>query len=269
MKLLLTFWFYIIPIIAQQLPANGGVPQGQIPQNMMQQPEPQPVDPTLLKKIDQYEKLIEKYPDNSDLHYNLGNLKYLAGYHEEAINEYRKNLSTLDEQKKSHALYNIGNSYFSQGKYQESADFYKKAMQANPNDEDMKINYELTRRMLQQQQQEQQQSRQSDNDKNEDKEEQQQEQQEQEKQQSENQDGEKKESGEEQEAQENQQEPEQKPGDEQSQKEEQQRLKEMSEEKQLAKEEAEAILNALKANQENLMKKKYVAKNRPKLEKDW
>lgn len=244
------------------------VPPGQIPQNMMPQPEPQPVDPTLLKKIEQYEKLIEKYPENTDLHYNLGNLKYLAGNHEEAINDYRKNLSTLDEKKKSHALYNIGNSYFSQGKYQESADFYKKAMQSNPNDEDMKINYELTRRMLQQQQQ-QQQSQQSDNDKNEDKEEQQQEQQEQEKQQSENQDGEKKESGEEQEAQENQQEPEQKPGDEESQKEEQQRLKEMSEEKQLAKEEAEAILNALKASQENLMKKKYVVKNRQKLEKDW
>ena len=40
-------------------------------------------------------------------------------------------------------------------------------------------------------------------------------------------------------------------------------------EEKLAKEEAESILNALKASQKNLMKKKYKAKNHIKLEKDW
>ena len=56
---------------------------------------------------------------------------------------------------------------------------------------------------------------------------------------------------------------------EDSKNDEQQRMKKMSEEKQLAKEEAEAILNALKASQNNLMEKRYVAKNRKKMEKDW
>lgn len=265
MKISLLILIVCFPLVSQQIPIDNRAVQGKVPPGMMPKMEQQPVDPDLLNTIEQYEKLIEQYPGNSDLRYNLGNLKYLAGDHEGAIDEYRQNLSTLDEQKKSHALYNIGNSLFSQGKYQESADFYKKALQVNPDDEDMKVNYELTRRMLQQQQQ--QQSQQSDNDKKEEDEEKKQEQQE--KHQSENQDGEKKDSGEEQEAEENQQEPEKKPGDEESQEEEQQRLKEKSEEKQLAKEEAEAILNALKASQKNLMKKKYVAKNRTKLEKDW
>ena len=39
--------------------------------------------------------------------------------------------------------------------------------------------------------------------------------------------------------------------------------------KKLGKQEAEAILNALKANAENLKQKKYKAKGRVKLEKDW
>ena len=50
---------------------------------------------------------------------------------------------------------------------------------------------------------------------------------------------------------------------------EQQKQPQQSEEEKLAKEEAESILNALQANQKNLMKKKYKAKNRIKLEKDW
>ena len=37
----------------------------------------------------------------------------------------------------------------------------------------------------------------------------------------------------------------------------------------MKKEEAEAILNALKANEDNLLKRQYKTANAVKLEKDW
>ena len=43
----------------------------------------------------------------------------------------------------------------------------------------------------------------------------------------------------------------------------------MDEEKKLGKQEAEAILNALKANENNVKNKKYKAMGYRKLEKDW
>ena len=46
-------------------------------------------------------------------------------------------------------------------------------------------------------------------------------------------------------------------------------LKELTEEEKRNLQEAEAILNALKADKDNLKKKKYKAKGRIKLEKDW
>ena len=177
-------------------------------------------DPYLQETIDKYEELIKKYPNKSGIHYNLGNLKYLSGDHEGAIEAFRKDLSNNDNQLKSDALYNIGNTLYELGKYQESSEYFKQAIEINPNDKDAKINYEISKKMLEKQQEQQKNSAQN---------------------------------------QENQQQ------DENSE----QNQPYKSEEEKLEKEEAESILNALQANHKNLMKKKYKAKNRIKLEKDW
>jgi len=257
-------------IFAQNTPVQ--IPQGQnlqMPQ-LTQQNEVMPIDPELQKAIEEYQDLIQKYPEKSGLHYNLGNLKYLAGDYEGALNEFRQDLSTQDSKLKSDAIYNMGNTMYNQGKFQESMDFYKQAIELNPEDEDAKINYEISKRMLQQQQQQQQQNSENNEDK-EDQEKDEEQKQEQQNQDSQNQEGEQKDSGEEQEEKENQQDQQSqnKEGEEEQEQEQEQKQPQESEEEKLAKEEAESILNALQANQKNLMKKKYKAKNRIKLEKDW
>ena len=98
-------------------------------------------DPYLQETIDKYEELIKKYPNKSGIHYNLGNLKYLSGDHEGAIEAFRKDLSNNDYQLKSDALYNIGNTLYELGKYQESSEYFKQAIEINPNDKDAKINF--------------------------------------------------------------------------------------------------------------------------------
>ena len=256
-------------IFAQNTPVQ--IPQGQnlqMPQ-LTQQNEVMPIDPELQKAIEEYQDLIQKYPEKSGLHYNLGNLKYLAGDYEGALNEFRQDLSTQDSKLKSDAIYNMGNTMYNQGKFQESMDFYKQAIELNPEDEDAKINYEISKRMLQQQQQQQQNS--ENNEDKEDQEKDEEQKQEQQNQDSQNQEGEQKDSGEEQEEKENQQDQQSqnKEGEEEQEQEQEQKQPQESEEEKLAKEEAESILNALQANQKNLMKKKYKAKNRIKLEKDW
>ncbi|MBK53086.1 MAG: hypothetical protein CMG58_00460 [Candidatus Marinimicrobia bacterium] len=225
--------------------------------------QPNPIDPKLQKAIDEYEKLVKKHPEKSGLHYNLGNLKYLAGDYEGAINAFRHDISAEDNKLKADAMYNMGNTMYNQGKYQESMDFYKQALELNRNDDDAKINYEISKQMLQQQQQKQQNSENNEEGQEEKEKQQQDETQNQEA-------GEKKDSGEEQDSKKKQNEQQEK---QQSSENEEDKQKEkqpqQSEEEKLAKEEAESILNALQANQKNLMKKKYKAKNRIKLEKDW
>ena len=203
-------------------------------------------DPYLQETIDKYEELIKKYPNKSGIHYNLGNLKYLSGDHEGAIEAFRKDLSNNDNQLKSDALYNIGNTLYELGKYQESSEYFKQAIEINPNDKDAKINYEISKRMLEKQQEQQKNSEQDqENQQQDENSEQDQENQQQDENSEQN--------------QENQQQ------DENSE----QNQPYKSEEEKLEKEEAESILNALQANHKNLMKKKYRAKNRIKLEKDW
>ena len=192
----------------------------QIPNSDTKNTKSSDKDPYLQETIDKYEELIKKYPNKSGIHYNLGNLKYLSGDHEGAIEAFRKDLSNNDYQLKSDALYNIGNTLYELGKYQESSEYFKQAIEINPNDKDAKINYEISKRMLEKQQEQQKNSEQN---------------------------------------QENQEQ------DENSE----QNQPYKSEEEKLEKEEAESILNALQANHKNLMKKKYKAKNRIKLEKDW
>ncbi|MBC8213477.1 MAG: tetratricopeptide repeat protein [Candidatus Marinimicrobia bacterium] len=241
-----------------------------------QSPQPKSVpSPELEKAIEEYHQLIEKYPENSALNYNLGNLHYLQGSLDSAVMDYEKAMTDDNRITKSHTLYNMGNALFEQGNIQESVDFYKRALELNPSDEDIKHNYEFSKLMLQQQEQNQQgDENKEDEQKQEESEKNQQEQQEQENKQSESdeeqsqhQEQQKDETGEAEQKEKQQQ----KQSDEQdeSEKQNQPQPQEMTEEEKRGKEEAEAILNALKASEENMMKKKYKAKGKIIMEKDW
>jgi Ca-activated chloride channel family protein len=100
--------------------------------------------------VKQYETLIQKYPDKKELFYNLGNIKYLNGDSESAIQNYKKSLISSNSEIKADALYNLGNTYYQMGDYKNSINFFKESLSIDPFDKDAQYNYELSKKMLSQ-----------------------------------------------------------------------------------------------------------------------
>ncbi len=274
MKILFLLIAFIAAVAAQGQPVIPGRPgSNQGSGQFYQEPIPD-LDPELMEAIEEYENLKQQYPDVPGLNYNLGNLKYLTGDFPNAQQEYQNALTDSDPVLRSHALYNLGNTLFKQGQIQESIDFYRQALELNPADDDIKYNYEISRKILKQQQQQQQSQENEQNNEEQDEQNQDQKQQ-QEEGEEQQQDQQNQEQPQDQESEEQEDGKREEQSDEEQEEEESQQeqsppgQQEMSEEEQLGKEEAEAILNALKANEENLMKRKYRAKQRITVEKDW
>jgi len=149
--------------------------------------------------IKDLQKLTEKFPDAMELQYNLGNALAEIGVPAGAISAYQNALSLEDETQRAQAFYNLGNALFEasqqlqqNGNPEQMEENAKKTQQAtegslqafvqaislNPNDDDAKWNYELVKRILEQNQQQQSQQNQ-DGEKNEEQSENQQQEQEQ------------------------------------------------------------------------------------------
>lgn len=109
-----------------------------------------------------------EYPDDTNIHFNLGDAYYKTEKYEEAITEYINSLRD-DRVDKSNAYYNIGNACFQQQDYIKALENYKNSLIHNPKNIDAKYNYELTKQFLQMQQEQEQdskgQNQQSDKDK--------------------------------------------------------------------------------------------------------
>ena len=252
--------------------------QSQIPSQTKKEFIP---NPEYEKALMDYKELINKYPDKKELYFNLGNLNYLSGDSESALQNYKNSLINSDPNTKADALYNMGNTYYQMGDLQNSVDFFKEALSLNPNDEDIRYNYELSKRMLEQHPpQENQDGNESDDQKNQDQESQQSQKGNENDQDKNSENSEKGDNKNEQkqsedgeknvdEGQEQTQEQDEKKKNEEAQKHKTESQIQAEKEKQLGKEEAEAILNALKADANNLKPRKYKAKGLIKLEKDW
>ena len=120
---------------------------------------------------DKYEKALELYqeaqtrnPDSDTLAYNLGNTLYKLGRFDEAAGQYGKILEKDSPALTPRAVYNMGNTLFQMGRQAQNQEFLKQALEAykqsvvlDPNDEDPKYNYELTRHLIKEQEQQQQQ----------------------------------------------------------------------------------------------------------------
>ena len=180
----------------------------------------------------------------------------------------------------------MGNALYQMGDLQKSVELFKEALTLAPNDKDIRYNYELSKRILEQQppqenKDQNQDGEAGDEEQNQGKENQQSQEGETQNQQSEGGDKKDEESAEKPEQSENREEQDEKEqnqsqdqnGDENNKEEQNQQLSESQaqeqKEKQLGREEAEAILNALKADESNLKPRKYKAVRRIKLEKDW
>ena len=238
----------------------------------------------LLEAINAYEKLIQKYPNKKELHYNLGNINYLYGDLESSIKNYTNALDGQNNKEKAHALYNLGNIFYEKEAFEESIDLYKQALKLSPYDKDAQHNLELSKMMLQKKTQQQKQNNdkknKDDSQKNND-----------ENSEEQNDDGsdegennvnndKKEDQGEKSNSLKNNNSQSESDREENMLKEKENSLEdEMSSdsmktfnedfEKKIGKQEAEAILNALKANEANMKIKKYKSIGRLKVEKDW
>lgn len=229
---------------------------GQVPGGF-QPPSPPQVPPDLQPVWDQYEALITEYPEEPLLHYNFGNLAYGTGDFAKALDEYQAALASGNKIAQARTYYNLGNSLFRAGRLEDASAFYRKALELDPADADARINYEIATHQAAQQEQkdtpasdpdaEDQQKESSDQGESRD------------------------DPGNEGDEQEDQGQQERSEQDEERQAKQNQSEAESREARQdeIQREEAEAILNALKANEDNLLKRQYKTAQSIKLEKDW
>ncbi|UCD37715.1 MAG: tetratricopeptide repeat protein [Fidelibacterota bacterium] len=229
------------------------------------QPDPADIPEDVIGVWQQYEKLLSEYPGHPILHYNFGNLAYGAGDYQKALEEYQAALKTDDREAQTRVLFNLGNSLFRAGKIEDSKSFYRKVLELNPDDQDARINYELAAQLAEQQSRQDIQSSAKDpNAEQEDSE-------------SSGQESSQEQSGQQQdqsqsEEQEDQSEQQQAQGEQSQDQPDEESTADAQQsqaEDEQQREEVEALLNALRANEDNLLKRTYRPQASVKLEKDW
>ncbi len=104
------------------------------------------------KALELYKKAEIQNPNSPILSNNLGNV----GYQQQAFNEaeryYQRALENKDKKQLADTYYNLGNNLFRQGRIEESVAAYQSCLERNPDDLDAKYNLEFIRRMKQQNQ---------------------------------------------------------------------------------------------------------------------
>ena len=93
-----------------------------------------------------------EYPNESRIHFNLGDAYYKNKKYDEAIFEFQKSLKN-NELDKSDVFYNIGNAHFQKQDYKKALENYKNSLLDNSTNKKAKYNYELTKQFLQKQKQ--------------------------------------------------------------------------------------------------------------------
>lgn len=205
------------------------------------------------KTLDYYESILEKHSNMIEAQFGIGVGSYLMSDFDRAESEFQAVIQAENQNLIGKAFYNLGNTLYQQGLFEESVEAFKKSLEIVPEDYDAKYNYELSKRMLQQQMNQNSQKRQSSEDEK------------------------KEESNEEQQSSQSddKDQPQQKDSEDQnntqtSNEQETEEAQSERKEEDQPKPDAETILNALKANEKNLMKRQLDrAMKSKKLEKDW
>lgn len=212
------------------------------------------------KAGDYYAGRLNKDKENEKIMYNSGTTALAQKEYEKANSLLMQSLASENDAQLAKAHYNLGQLAVQQEKMEDALEHFKKSMVYDPDDPNSKIMYEHLRRQQEQQQQEQQDQGQ-DQEKNQDQEKKQ-DQQKQDKQ--DQQDQEQKDQ-----SQDEQQEKEQ---DQQQQQSESQLSEEDLQAQELTKEQAKNILNAMKEEEKESMKKLILSKakgKKIKRSKEW
>ena len=111
--------------------------------------------------IESYQEALKHNPNCFEAKYDLASALYRAKRYDasEKMLQSIVNDSTRTVLERGEVAYNLGNTQFAQQKFKEALSSYRFAMRCNPNDEDAKHNYALTKLMLKQQEQQQQQDK--------------------------------------------------------------------------------------------------------------
>ncbi len=231
-----------------------------------------------------YDKIItetDKLEDKKEAIFNSGNALYRMNKFDDAEADYRKiaENNTFDPTLRADAFYNIGNSYFTRAKalqgeqkanlLKDAIKHYKESLKLNPNDLQAKQNLELAKAILKQEEDKNQGNNKNDkqdqnknkNDKNQNKDDKQND--------KNNQD--QKNNKDKQENQQNQNQQNQNNQDNQNKpKDQQQEQQGKQGEAQISKADAEKLLDALKQDEKQMLKKYLMKKsNQTKYDKDW
>jgi Ca-activated chloride channel family protein len=114
----------------------------------------------------EYQRLLQKQPDDARLQYNAGTAAYRAGRFERATNALNAALLSSDPMLLKRAYYNLGNAYYRLGEreadlnarvanWEESLQHYESALRLSPADADAKFNRDLVAKKLEELKQQQ------------------------------------------------------------------------------------------------------------------
>lgn len=128
----------------------------------------------------EYQRLIERKPNDSRLQYNAGTAAYQAKDFSQATNYFGSSLLSPDLDLQQRSYYNLGNSLFRLGEeqaeppqkmaaWEQSLKHYERALNLNTNDADAKFNRDFVQKKLEELKQQQSQSKSSDQNKGDDK----------------------------------------------------------------------------------------------------
>jgi Ca-activated chloride channel homolog len=99
-----------------------------------------------------YEQILLAKENDAAASLGLGASQYQLGDIPNAAKSFEEALKSENTNIQDRAYYNLGNSLYNQQKMEESIAYYRKALELNPNDDDAKFNYELAKYIAQQQQ---------------------------------------------------------------------------------------------------------------------
>lgn len=240
------------------------------------------------KALEYYEKAMEEGLDDPKLRFNKGNSLFQLEKFADAASEFERIArSEAEKELRGDAFHNLGNSHLISGKLDKSIEAYKQALRIDPSDEESRYNLALAKKMKEEQEKkDQEEQEQEDNEDNEDQEDQEDQDQKDEQQddgedESEGQDEEEDDEKEEEEGskgneegdEEDEEEKEQEEG-EKGQDKEGDRKEEKEQEGRLSPQEVKRLLEAMEADEKQIIKK--ILKNKEPedgksrdVEKDW
>ncbi len=103
------------------------------------------------KAIQFYESILKKNIDSNEAHFGMGSSLFKDKDSISAEKAFTQTLSSEDNMLQSKAHFNLGNLYNHKQELEKSLTHYKKSIELNPKDLDAKWNYELTKKMINQQ----------------------------------------------------------------------------------------------------------------------